>query len=362
MGDRIEPRDTPEFTSPEEWFHNLATRYVEVQIYFHLNQCGVFQELQNPVKTDKIAAVLNLDERILHTLLDYAANVGDILEQDEEQQFRLTEFGARVLDRYSKKNGDQISYNMFDVRTGAWGPVWNNLGEMLKNNLEYGVDFVRSGNFAADGLFKLAAPLGPSVKQAATSLDATAIVEIGPTSGLLAQLSTNPDNGEFKYVGLDVKQESLDDARKLADARGENQIEWLLGNVNNPENWIDKLDNHQSVLYFSCHFHEFLSHGQEKLEEALTIINNRANTCGTLVLEQPRLNKDDRNLVPPTKWLYAQSNVLIHHLIKNAKILDTDEWNSFLRKSGCHDVSVESTRGYGFSAFVGQSQSSLRTL
>ena len=109
------------------------------------------------------------------------------------------------------------------------------------------------------------------------------------------------------------------------------------------------------MLFFSCHFHEFLSHGQENLENALRRIHGRSNTCGTLILEQSRLNSNDRADSSSTQWLYAQSNVLIHHLIKNAKILDAGEWKKFLLNSGCTNVSTKPTKGYCFSSFMGQS-------
>lgn len=354
MANVMQASSAPEFSSPEEWFHNLATRYVEVQIYFHLNQCGVFQKLKSISDPTHIASDLNLDERILRTLLEYVANVGNLLEIHDDDAVHITDFGHSVLNRYSKTNGEMTTYNMFDVRTGAWGPVWHNLGKMLRKESIYGQDFSRSGNFAADGLFKLAAPLISTVQETVELFEATTIVEIGPTSGLLAQLASIKSINGIRLLGLDVKQESLDDARNLADERGNNDIQWLRGDVNEPENWIDRISDGERVLYFSCHFHEFLSHGRPRLESALSKIHNAATTVGTLILEQPRLEQEDKNSVDPTKWLYAQSNVLIHHLIKNAKILSSNEWEEFLRSTGCKSIQVKPTNAYGFNGYVGK--------
>lgn len=341
------------FADPQEWFHRLATHYVEAQIYFHLNQCGVFQRLRTGATAADMARELDLDERILRSLLEYAADAGDLVQRDADDVFGLTPFGATVADRYSKVNGERVIYNMFDVRVGAWGPVWVNLGEMLRGTKVYGVDLHRAGAYAADGLFKLAAPLAEAVQRVADSLDASAVVELGPTSGILAQLAALPEGAHRRYVGVDIKAESLAFARGLAQERGVDRICWHLGDAFEPQGWLQALDGELRVLYFSCHFHEFLSHGEARVEQALQVLTAQPHTAGVLALEQPRLESQQRADTSPTRWLYAQSNVLIHHLIKNARILTGAQWQALLRRGGCSEVYVEPTRGFGFSAYVG---------
>jgi SAM-dependent methyltransferase len=341
------------FSDPEEWFHRLATHYVEAQIYFHLNQCGVFQKPRDGATASELAVTLDLDERILQSLLEYVAGVGEIIRADSGGVFRLTPFGQTVTGRYSKVNGDRTIYNMFDVRVGAWGPVWVNLGEMLRRTKVYGVDVHRAGEFAADGLFKLAAPLAEAVERAADRLDATAVVELGPTSGILAQLASAPGGDKRRYVGVDISQESLELARRLARERGVDAISWHHGDAFEPAGWLEALAREQRVMYFSCHFHEFLSHGLAVLERALRYLTAAPNTAGILALEQPRLAPEQRAGTSSTRWLYAQSNVLIHHVIKNARILYGAEWQELLRNGGCGEVWVEDTKGFGFYAYIG---------
>jgi SAM-dependent methyltransferase len=341
------------FFDPEEWFHRLATHYVEAQIYFHLNQCGVFQNLRDGATVGELVVRLDLDERILQSLLDYAADIGEIIRPDADGVFRLTPFGQTVTERYSKVNGDRTTYNMFDVRVGAWGPVWANLGEMLRKTKVYGVDLHRAGEFAADGLFKLAAPLAEAVERAADRLDATAVVELGPTSGILAQLAAAPGGDTRRYVGVDISQASLELARRLARERGVDSISWHHGDAFEPAGWMEALAQEPRVMYFSCHFHEFLSDGVGVMERALQELTTAPNTAGILALEQPRLEPELRDDTSSTRWLYAQSNVLIHHLIKNARILYGSEWQELLRKGGCGEVWVEGTKGFGFNAYIG---------
>jgi SAM-dependent methyltransferase len=340
-------------SDPEEWFHRLATHYVEAQIYFHLNQCGVFQELSAGATAGELAVTLDLDERILQSLLEYAADVGEIICADSTGVFHLTSFGQAVTGRYRKVNGDRTTYNMFDVRVGAWGRVWVNLGEMLRKTKIYGVDLHRAGEFAADGLFKLASPLAEAVQRTADRLAATAVVELGPTSGILAQLAAVPGGDKRRYAGVDISPESLEFARRLARERGVDSISWHHGDVFEPAGWLEAFAQDRRVMYFSCHFHEFLSHGSAVLERALRELTAAPNTAGILALEQPRLAPEQRASTSSTRWLYAQSNVLIHHLIKNARILSGSEWQELLRKGGCGEVWVEDTKGFGFYAYIG---------
>ncbi len=53
-----------------------------------------------------------------------------------------------------------------------------------------------------------------------------------------------------------------------------------------------------------------------------------------LVLEQPRLPDTDRDEVGEVEWLYSQSNILIHHLIGNGRILAQDAWNELFVSAG----------------------------
>ncbi len=342
----------PVLTDPEEWFHRIATYYVEAQIYFHLNQCGVFQRLKEGATVAEIAAGNGLNEHVLKSLLEYAADVGEIITSDTGRRFSLTPFGQAVVNRYGKCHGNHVIYNMFDVRVGAWGPVWTNLGDLLRNTKAYGVDVHRAGDFAAEGLYKLAGPLAATVGRTADKLGATTVVEIGPTSGILAQLASKSGDRRL-YVGIDVKQESLDWAQQLAKEQGVESIEWCRGDLFAPGDWLRGLPREGRVLYFSCHFHEFLASGMPAVEQSLLELTADENTAGLMALEQPRPQPDMRSSTSATQWLYGHSNVLIHHLIKNARILASREWQDLLRNGGCSKVWMEPTETFGFSAFIG---------
>src|SRR5271157_484560 len=121
--------------TPEIWFHRRATSYVEAQILFHLNQAGVFNLLDEGESRTaaEIAGSLQLDGSATEALLDYLHSVDDLLDRDARGGYSLSEFGMKVVERFSNggRDGGRRMINLFDVRVGAYRPVWENLGHML---------------------------------------------------------------------------------------------------------------------------------------------------------------------------------------------------------------------------------------
>jgi hypothetical protein len=341
-------------SSPEEqWFHKLASHYVEAQIYFHLNQCGVFQRLScGAASAGTIAASLDLSEQVLGVLLDYVSSTGDIIAKAPGGAYDLTPFGASVLKRYGRLiGGEQYKHNIFDVRIGSWGPVWENLGGMLTKKMAYGKDVRRNGDFASEGVYIIAAPLAPAVEQAVQAIGAKAVAEIGPTSGVLAQIAKR--HPEIRCIGADIKPKSLEEGRQRAEAEGVTSILWLERDLFRVHEWIDDLPCDGPVLFFSFHTHEFLARGTDKVTAALRTITAWPKTGAVLAVEQPRLTDEERESAGPVKWGYSQSHVLIHHLIENGQILTSDEWSGLLLAGGCTRVETSASPCFGFKAFMG---------
>jgi len=119
--------------SPEQWFHRRATHYVEAQMLFHLGRAGVFHLLdsQGSLSAEAMAHELGLVSEVLATCLEYICGVDALLEQDVQGRYGLTEFGSAVLERFGRDDGDSKHFNLFDVRVGAYGPVWSGLGQLL---------------------------------------------------------------------------------------------------------------------------------------------------------------------------------------------------------------------------------------
>jgi hypothetical protein len=342
--------------SPESWFHHRATFYVEAQILFHLNQAGVFNLLSGggAHTSRQIADSLNLEVGATDALLDYVFEVDDLLERDEQNRYSLSEFGRKVVGRFSDMKADagRQSVNMFDVRVGAYGPVWQNLGRMLGGDARYGRDFHREGKYAENGVHKLAMNFWNSLKEQVEELGVGSVVEVGLTTVLLERLGeTYP--GRLLY-GLDKNKLTIERSAAAASARGIKNIRWLHSDFFDLEGWRKAVDPRSRGLIYSLHFHELMARGEERFVELLRELKTALPNWAVVAFEQPRLPHGEKASTAETLWLYSQSNILIHHLIGNGKILTRDAWMDLGGRAGCREVTDRACNYLGYRAFLFQ--------
>lgn len=342
--------------SPESWFHRRATFYVEAQILFHLNQAGVWSLLKKGGShtAPQIASSLRLDVAATDALLDYVFQVDGLLDRDEQDKYSLSEFGRKVVERFSDQKGDagQESINMFDVRVGAYGPVWQNLGRMLSGDGRYGEDFHREGRYAENGVFKLAMRFWDGLIEHIEELGVDRIVEVGLTTGLVEKLAERYPG--HRLYGLDRSELAIQRNAASASAKNVTNIQWLQGDYFDVESWSKAVDAKRPGLIFSLHFHELIAGGEERFLEALRHLKTALPGWALLAFEQPRLPHSDRASTPETLWLYSQSNILIHHLIGNGRILSRDAWMGLGAQAGCRQVTDRSCNYLGYRAFLFQ--------
>lgn len=342
--------------SPESWFHRRATFYVEAQILFHLNQAGVVSLLNQggAYTAAELAARLQLDAGATTALLDYVLGVDQLLDRDEQGRYALSEFGRSVVARFSSKNanGDPPKINMFDVRVGAYGPVWQNLGRILSRSGSYGKDFHRDGRYAEAGVSKLAVNFWGCLIDQIEEYGAASVLEIGLTTGLLERLAEKyPDRVLY---GLDKSKRIIDNNIVGAQSRRINNIRWIEDDYFEPDRWCKAIDAGQKGLIYSLHFHELMARGDLKFVEILRKLKSLLPNWAVLAFEQPRLPCEDKATVPETLWMYAQSNVLIHHLIGNGKILSAEAWINLGRQAGCTAVTSRPCNYLGYQAYLFQ--------
>jgi hypothetical protein len=221
---------------------------------------------------------------------------------------------------------------------------------MLTGSGRYGHEFERNGAFAEDGVRKLAMKFWPTLSALLDDLKVKQAMEIGLTTGLLERIGMErPGVG---LVGLDRSEASLRRASEGAAKMKVDSVKWLQGDVFRMEGWLKSLNNGEPGLIFSVHFHEFLAAGESKMIEFLRAIKKSLPTWRVLAFEQPRLPHEDRERISESQWLYAQSNVLIHHLIGNGRILDQKNWMDIGREAGCSAVDERSCEYLGYRAFV----------
>jgi hypothetical protein len=320
-------------TSPETWFHRRATGYVETQMLFHLNEVGVLGLMSDGewYTPAAIAHALGLDKGAVEAALDYVFAVDDLLERDDAGRYALSAFGRGVVERFSGTDG---AINMFDVRVGAYGPVWANLGRMLRGDGRYGQDFHRDGHYAEAGVSKLAMKFWDSLVEHVEEDDARRMVEVGLTSGLLERLALEyPDRLMY---GLDRSEVAIERAAASASANGSENVRWLRRDFFDVAGWSTEVDASRPGVVYSLHFHELLARGEDALVRTLRGLRKQLPGWTLLAFEQPRLSEKQRAEVSELLWLYAQSNVLIHHLIGNGRILSREGWRQLGQEAGCN--------------------------
>jgi hypothetical protein len=313
--------------SPEQWFHRRATHYVEAQVLFHLNQAGVFHVLEasGPVSVDSLAGELGLVPEVLAICLDYVTGVDSLLETDASGRYGLTEFGRAILDRFSRDDGDRKSLNFFDVRVGAYGPVWAGLGQLLSGEARYGEGVQRTGELAASAVYTVSTHLVDPLQRALEQIGARKVVEVGNSTGLLPLLCRR-DPG-LQAMGVDRSAACLAGARQRAEELGVSHISWQQADFFAPETWAASVRCAEGPsVIFSIHFHELMAGGKARMVEALGRLGRLAPGVRILALEQPLLPVEARSEVDESTWLYSHSNVLIHHLIGNGQILSQEGW------------------------------------
>ncbi len=342
--------------SPESWFHRRATDYVEAQILFHLNQVGVFGLLSEggSYTPARIAEALDLEEGATDTLLDYVMGVDALLTRDEDGGYSLSDFGKKVVDRFSDGKGgsEHKAINFFDVRVGAYGPVWGSLSKLLTGEGRYGVDVHRKGEYAENGVSKLAMNFWRSLVEHVDELGVESMLEVGLTTGLVERLGESYPH--LTLHGLDRSEASIERNSASAAAKGIENIGWIHGDFFHVEEWSRAVDPRHRGLIYSLHFHELMADGEEKLVEALRAMRASLPGWSVLAFEQPRLSQADRAETPETLWLYSQSNVLIHHLIGNGRIQSRDAWMDLGHQAGCRKVTDRPCNYLGYRAFLFQ--------
>jgi hypothetical protein len=340
--------------TPEVWYHRLGTDFVVAQILFHFNSTGVFQDLvaHAPTSSKAIAERLKLDPRLLEVLLDYLANVDEIIDQDSSGLYFITEFGKAVLARFSKKEENKTLYNFHEVRVGAFAPVWDALGGLLTGKWVYGKDVKRRGEYAEEGVYVLAQKFGPPLVEALKKLKLGSALEIGVNAGLTEQLGLHFKNLNLYGADLSAKAIAKAESRYLEVVGATPKVQWLECNIFKTEEWLPKVDRSGPLALFSIHFHEIVGQGLDPLIGLLKSIRASGIKGYVLMMEQPRLDRSLKGETPEHLWLYNHSNIVIHHVIGNGKILGADEWIEVFKKGGSKLISKTKTGYLGYELFI----------
>jgi len=340
-------------TAPERWFHERATQYVTAQLFFHLGQSGVFGLLADgePHSASELAVDLGLDSEVLDLLLDYLSAVDPVLERASDGAYLLSQFGLEVVDRYGQHKGDALELNLFNVRVGAYGPVWEGVGALLRGEARYGDGVLRKGDESAEALRTICVRMLPGLGGLIDAIAPGRLVEVGVTTGLLEGIAS--ERPEIQCFGLDRAAEALEGAAVRWTAAGGSSAHWIRADVFDVDAWASALAEGPPGVLFSVHFHELLAGGDDRFVQLLRDLGHSLPGWRIIALEQPR---PERGAQPTDKvqHLYAWSNVLIHHLIGNGRILSSAEWQALFERGGCRVAAPTALNYLGYEAYVAE--------
>ncbi|HET6583298.1 MAG TPA: hypothetical protein VFG69_07620, partial [Nannocystaceae bacterium] len=247
--------------------------------------------------------------------------------------------------RFSRVEDGVRTINMFGVRVGSYGPIWSALAELARAPGAARERVVqRRGGEAARTVFSLAPRLWPALGAALRTGDYAAALEIGVSTGLPRLVARACPT--VRVGGIDRSESALARAAELAAVA---DASWIHGDFFAPELW-PALDAPRG-LFYTVHLHELLARGVEPTCTALAAIRARFPGWDLLAFEQPRLAASDRGRVSRVEWLYAQSNVLIHHVIGNGIVARHDEWIELFERAGYRVHAAADTDYLGYRAY-----------
>ncbi len=342
------------FANPEIWYHTLGTHYLCAQLYFEINQVGVIEFLQKngPSSIAKISEDLKLEIKYLEPVLSYLSSV-DELFNIQDGKVSITEFGKEIIKRFSRADSLEQKINMFDVRIGGFGPVWQNIASLLTKRTIYGKDIYRNNQYIERGLFKLSEQFVKCIIEMISTGNFKTMVEMGANTGIADRvLESFP---QAKVIIIDRNEENLEEARsRIKNRKFENRAEFILADVFHVGEWTKKMKipAQEPVLFYSVHFHEFIKNGIDPVINMLREIKSQVSHPNLLLLEQPHNIQEEKAALTESQWLYSQAHTLIHHIVQSGKILSVAEWVNLVNQSG-FKVARNTSSGYlGFEALL----------
>ena len=318
--------------SPEAYFHDVGTQYVVAQLLFHLNQTSILSSVfqKETVHLAEFCQQLKLNEDVTTAVFDYLANVTPLFDF-KNGYISITEFGREYLSRYGRKTDDgNVNMNFWDVSVGAYGNVWEAIHLLSTNKSVYGKDIKRKGEHAEGGVFKSAQNFWPAIESATEMInDLDLIAELGVNSGLLKFLDDK--NSVIPLLGIDRNQAAI---KKFSSIFPDlKKVSFVCQDIVDVDKWSAGINPEKPKLFYSIHFHEFMAH-PETVVRFFKNIKSHFNKSYVLAFEQPRYREEERSQMPEHRWQYCYSNILIHDLIGNGKILYRDEWRKFFESCG----------------------------
>lgn len=270
----------------------LAAHYLTVQIAAALERVGFFNLLRErgSCTIGELAAMLNVEERLLAPCIEFLWSVTDWVERD----------GDAIKLRTDETRGLRWIIN-------AYKDVFDNLAALLSRDKVYGRDVERNGHFLQKASDAFSAD---AVRRALGSLAderESVLVDFGCGSGKTLVRYCAGGRGR-NAVGIEINPGIVREARQYITASGLGEkIAVIEGDARGIEQWHASIPAARKVIFFaSTVLHEFLIRGESSLVGFLRAIGDVFPYSRCIIIEFDGLTPEEIRAEPdPDRKLLA---------------------------------------------------------
>ena len=317
-----------------EWSQGIRNGYARAYIIFSLLDTGVFEALREKKKTSiELANECNLNSYLLDGVMNYLTFADVVLEKENDHYF-LTEKGLEYV--FSDKIRT-ISYGA----VGGYSCLFTNLTASLKNEVKYGDDFVRRGDYVAISSQATGGGNYKWITDKLSELGVETVLDLGcGTAGVLIEYCRlNPGlNG----IGVDISKGAIEEAtKKVAENELSDRIKLVIGDITKPETYESQAGKFQAINGVMV-FHEFLRDGEEYMVDLFKDMKNKFPRTYLFLGEVDIYSEAEiRALEIPDRTHFLFYQYVIHTLTGQGMPMHKEKWIDIMETAGLEIVEVK---------------------
>ena len=209
---------------------------------------------------------------------------------------------------------------------GAYCSILYNLVPCLREEMKYGVDFVRPGRYLAIGSKLTGRGSYPAVLTRFRELGAKRVVDLGcGTAGVL--IAFCEDDPELQGVGVDIVPETLEQAEsEIANAGMSERIKVVHGDIMDPAGFAKKIGD-VDCFHSMMAMHEFLRDGEDAVVDILRKMKATFPGKHMVISEwSPPTEQEYRDMPWEDRPYLLYSYYVIHHFTWQGLPSRSDVW------------------------------------
>jgi len=333
-------------TDVKTWSQSIRNGYVRAYLIFALHETGVFARLRDhgPQTTDELATAQGLDAHLLDGVLNFLVHADEVLDKQDDR-FGLTARGREWLFH------DSVLAMSFGA-VGAYSSILYNLVSTLRNEMRYGVDFVRPGDLIAKGSFHTGKGNYPWVVGELARLGVKVVADLGCGSADILINFCKLDPG-LRGVGIDIAPGAIAEAARKVEVAGlSGRIRLQQGDLTKPSSFSDAI---QDVGAFNAIMvlHEFLRDGDDAVVNMLKAMKSSFPGRFLLVGEFDRISDAEYQSLPyPDRIHPLFYQYIIHPLTWQGLPITKDHWLRLFERAGLQVITVKDDFPFRLVEFV----------